>query len=148
MKDRFINGSIAGCLAGLVASLFDYIFLCLNFGSIHLIDFAGVFIYGDRPHTLGENIFAQFGVCVFTTLVGILFVYLITKISSKYFFWKGLIYGVLLWFLVYSLIELYDVPHFHRTSLASSTENTLVAMIYGLALPGILTWLQSRERLK
>jgi len=148
LKDRFLNGCIAGSLSGLVASLFDYLFVSyFKFGTIHLIDFAGVFIFGSRPQTLGEKIFAQFGVLVFTALIGILFVHLILKISSRYLLWKGLISGILLWFFVYALVELYKVPHFHRTSLASSMENTIIAMIYGFVLSALLTWLQNRERI-
>lgn len=149
MNDRFINGLIAGLIAGNIASLIDYaIVTFLKFGSIRFIDFAGVFMYGTRPANLPEQIFAQFGVCIFTSLIGILFAFLITKITSKYLLYKGTIYGALLWFKGYALIELYNVPHFHRTSLSSSVENASVAMIYGFLMAAILNMLQNRQAIK
>lgn len=149
MNDRFMNGFTAGVLAGMTASLVDLILVSwLKFGSIRFLDFSGVFIYGGKPLNLPEALFAQFGELVWDGFIGILFVYFITDIRSRYLLIKGAVYGLIVWFITYALVILYRVPAFKKIALESAMENAFVSMLYGFVLATAVLYLQRRERLK
>ena len=102
MGDRFMNGFIAGALAGLLSSLIDiFIVNILKFGTIRYIDFASILMYGHPGRNLLENIIAQFGQLIFSAVMGAGFAYFIKLTSSKFFWIKSVIFGTTVWFFAY-----------------------------------------------
>lgn len=76
MKDKLTNGFIQGIIAGVVANVADFIMVnWLKFGDLLYLDYAGVHLYGFKPETIGEKIFALAIQIIFSGLMGIVFVY-------------------------------------------------------------------------
>ncbi len=76
---------------------------------------------------------------MFSGLVGVLFGYLVP--INKYHVLKGAIYGVIVWFVIYGIVIMYKVPVLKDIPLASSLENTLASIIYGVILAIIMNYL-------
>jgi hypothetical protein len=135
MKDKLTNGFVQGFIAGVVSSIADLIMVnWLKFGDTRFLDYAGVHIYGFKPETLGEQIFAQFVQFLFTGLLGIIFVYLIDKVKQRNILFKGQLYGVAIWFVVYTITILFKLKPLDKISLASTLENFIASMIFGAVL--------------
>lgn len=149
MKDRFMNGVVAGILAGVVSALTDYLVVNgLRIGSVRFVDFAGVFIYGERPHGLHEVIFAQIGALLFHGLLGAIFSYLLVHITSKYYLIKSILYGLLIWFAIYAIVTLFRVPFLVNTPFNAAVKDTVIAGLFGLVLGIVYRWLKNRDKIE
>jgi hypothetical protein len=135
MKDKLTLGFIEGTIAGVVSSLSDLIMVdWIKFGKIRFLDFAGVHLFGFKPETLGEKMFAQVAEIFFTGLLGIIFVYWIDKVKRENILFKGFVFGNTIWFILYSINILYKIEPLKKLSLESSIENYLGSLIFGLVL--------------
>lgn len=147
MKDRFTVGLLSGIGAGIVASLANlFITQILHFGNLRFIDFSAVFIYGRKPHTLGEDLFAWVGYVAFTSFLGVLFAYLIPHISSQNFMLKSIFFGIAVWFFSYALTFLFQSPFLQNISLPSAISNLIAASIFGLVMGWLYLRLWKRDR--
>ena len=55
MKDRFVNGLVAGIVAGFVQiAVSAFLYFILHFGHLKLGDFAGIILFGRKPANLME----------------------------------------------------------------------------------------------
>lgn len=139
ITDRFTRGLLAGIIAGFITKAYDILAYYLNFSTFRWLDVAGIIIYGRKPLSTVEAIFATLSTWFFHALLGVIFVYLIQRLfSSDNLFLKGWFYGVACWFLIYALIILFKVPEISIIPLKTSVSNFIGASIWGLVLAAAL----------
>lgn len=146
IADRFTRGFLAGLASGIVMNIFSFISFTLNWVEVRFLDWAGVFIFGRQPGGAVEIAVSLAGQLFFTALLGVLFAYLIPLTTSKSYIFKGLVYGLAVWFANYAIVILFKVPTLTRFGLGTVTSNITGALIYGLALAWSLKWLDGRIR--
>ena len=135
MRDKLTNGFVQGLIAGIISSAIDLILVgWFKFGNIRFLDYAGVHIYGFKPGTLGEKFFAQIIQLIFSGFLGIIFVYWIDKVRKMNLWFKGLIFSMGVWFLVYTITILFELKPLNKISLESTLENFLTSLIFGLTI--------------
>lgn len=135
MKDKLTNGFVQGLIAGVVANIADFIMVnWLKFGDLLYLDYTGVHIYGFQPETLGEKIFALTVQLIFSGLAGIIFVYWIDKVRKRNILFKGMLFGMTIWFLTYTITILFKLKPLDKVSLSSAMENYIAALIFGAVI--------------
>ncbi|MFZ5943146.1 MAG: hypothetical protein ACOYVD_03480 [Bacillota bacterium] len=134
IDDRFTKGFITGIMAGLVETPFGLISYMLDFGKLRFLDFAAIMIYGYKPENFWEALFAQIGYIMFSSLLGIVFVYLLLLITSANIFLKSWFFAVAVWFFSYAVTLLFQVPELKEITFSSTISNYMSASIWGLAL--------------
>lgn len=149
MHDRFMRGALAG-LAGAIVSMGVSLFLIfvLKFGTLRFYDIGGTFIYGRKPVSLPEIAFAEFAHLVVSGGVGVLYAFLMPRISSRYNLAKGVMIGIATWFAVYAMTVLFKVPRLQHTSLESSLSNVISSAVFGLVMAATLGWLDNRHKVQ
>lgn len=148
--DRFTKGFIGGALAGITMVIPNYLLYVLDINRLRYLDWAAVLIYGSKPNTIGETVFAEMGHIFFAGLLGIIFVFLIPKLfSSSNFYTKSLIYSIFVWFGVYTLAIMFKLPFLTpfltKVTLGSAVSNLFGAITYGLVIAWILSTFFEKE---
>lgn len=134
IKDRFTIGFIAGVAGGIVMNAGDYLSSALGIVELQYKDWASVLIFGNRTDTIPEAVVALFGQLIFSGLVGIIFAYLIIGTTSKYLIFKGWVYSILVWFISYAIIVLYDVTSLIPVGIDTVLSHIVTVSLYGLVL--------------
>ena len=98
LNDRLTRGFIAGVLGGIAMSLTNFISYVLGIAEVLYLDWAAVLIYGYRFSTTGEAVIAQGGQFLFSGIAGIIFAYLIPMVTSVNHLFKGMLFGLTVWF--------------------------------------------------
>lgn len=81
----------------------------------------------------------------FAGTLGVIFAYLISVLSDKYLLFKGLHFGIGVWFASYAVTLLFKVPELMDISLKSAVTNFLASFVYGLVIAVVLRWLRARN---
>ena len=145
IKDRFARGMAAGIFAGIITKIYDLLAFYIGISTLRWFDFAGIMIYGKKPMSLGEQIFATLGTWFFHALLGILFVFLIERLFlSDNLLLKGWFYGVSWWFIVYAVNQLFKVPELASIPLKTSLSNFVGASIWGLIMAAVVHRLDNK----
>jgi thiamine transporter ThiT len=148
MKDRFTNGFIAGLLGGVVMGIMDLVLYFLGVVQILFLDWASVLIFGYRFATLLEAAIGQIGQLFFSAVAGVLFAFLLSFTSSRYYLFKGWVYGLVVWFGTYSMTLLFKVTPLIPIKPDTVISNMVMASVYGLVLAESLRRLSSRKEIK
>lgn len=138
LRDRLVAGFIAGAAGGIAMNVFVEIAWLLNLTQVRYLDWAAVLLYGHRPHAFGEVAFAQIVQIVFTGILGIAFAYLIPLISSHHYLFRGLIFGLTAWFLIYSVTLLYGLHTIVQLELLTTVVDFVGSAVFGLVLAATL----------
>ncbi|KJS87989.1 MAG: hypothetical protein JM58_02400 [Peptococcaceae bacterium BICA1-8] len=145
MKDRFYNGFISGILGGLVSFVINFGSSALGLNTLVWADFMGLFILGGRPNNTLETAFfigAQF---VFLGLLGTVFSLIIPFITSKHHLFKGALFGASVWYLLFSLPYLFQLPELKEVPLKTVVSNLIAASLWGITMAYILKRIDSKE---
>ena len=148
MTDRFTNGFLTGFLSAFVPFVFNFGSRALGFSTLVWSDFMGLFILGRRPENTLELIYT---ICLqfrFLSILGSLFPLILTLISSKRYIFKGALYGITIWFILFSLPNLLQISGLGRIPLKTAISNFLGALLWGIALSFILKKIDRRDSLK
>lgn len=144
MKDRFVRGYTSGALAGILSHLINFGLVKLHFGALYFIDFAGIFLYGQRRDTLLSDSFSLVGYIFVCALLGAVYAYVLPLLGSDYHLLKGTVFGLTFWLLVYCATLLFKVPYVTQISVNSAINNFIAAASYGVFLDILHTWLLAR----
>jgi len=138
MKDRVYYGFLAGLGASAVRFVYGWIitFILDSFGYniTRWHDFAGSILYGFKPILWYETAFAELSVIGFEATLGIGFAYFIKHTTSSHYYFKGWLYGTVVWFSAFAVTTLFKAPGVEVISAISTIINMSAAMLYGLAL--------------
>lgn len=144
MHDRFTRGFIAGIIAALVPFIIHFIAYFLKLTTLRYADFIGIFVFGHKPVSSGELFFSIIvQICVLGGL-GIAFALLIPLFSSKNYALKGLVFGGFIWFMVYFITFLFQIPEFKSIPLKTAITNLIGGCLWGISLGLALNWLDDR----
>ena len=136
-RDKLICGALAGALANIIMDFFEMGFQKAGLIKFTLDQFAGSMIIRDKAALMtGWGLIIGFlagaALCI---ILGVIFVYLIEFTGFQGIILKGLLYGFILWFLIYggvksglhiSYLQDYDPQH--------AFFNILFHLIFGSAL--------------
>lgn len=135
MKDRFTDGLVAGVSAAIVAGVLN---LVLNWifdvHAKHFIDFAEVLLFGHKAQNWTEFGVAFVGYAIFSGIIGIAYGYLLPAFNHRYHLVKGVFISLAVWFIVFSIVQLSQHPHFAGNSLYTTVMNFASATAFGLVL--------------
>lgn len=149
MNDRFVNGFLAGLLGGITMSILNLIsFFALGIAELLYLDWASVLIFGYRYATTLEAVIGQIGQLFFSAIMGILFAFLLPFVSSRYYLFKGFVYGLVVWFGAYAITTLFKVTPLIPIKADTVMSNMFTASVYGLVLAETLRRLSNREKVK
>lgn len=145
MNDRFTRGFLAGLMAAVPAQLWNVtaVYL-LKVAKIRWSDFALVFILGRKKANIFDEIVGSLGALFFASLMGSLFAYVFLKTTRKNYLFKGWVYGVSIWFIVFALTFVFKVPELSSIDLPTAIANFVGASIWGLLLGYTLKWLDRK----
>lgn len=148
LNDRMTRGFVSGVLAGITTLIPDLIFYQVGINKTRYLDWASAVIYGRQPYTTTEAFWAEVGHLFFDGLLGIIFVYLISKLwtSTNYLF-KGWFYAVFMWFALHAYAISFRLSGLTNISLGSTISNFIGASVYGLVLAFVSTWIYEREKI-
>ncbi len=147
MGDRFTRGFIAGILAGVVPFIINYAAYSLELSTLRWADFMGKFLYGSQPQSTGEVFFAKMSQFAALGLLGIIFAYLITFVTSKNLFLKSVVYSITIWFVAFAITFLFQLPGLKEVPLKTVIANFISAISWGLALGVALKWLDQSTKI-
>ncbi len=134
MDDRFTRGFISGVIAGILPLIFNFTAFTLNFTTVRWAGFAGIFLFGHKPHSLGEEIFAVIAVFFFLGLLGIIFSLLIPFLSRENLLLKSSVFGLTVWFASFAITFLFQLPDLEDLPLLTVITNFISAILWGLTL--------------
>ncbi|MCK8817447.1 hypothetical protein MWH28_08755 [Natroniella sulfidigena] len=133
MQDKTVAGFVAGLIGGIAMNIKDYIVVfLLNWEDELYLEWGAMMIYGRFSENLAEAIFAQLGQLFFTGILGILFSVLIIRLGTKRYLIKGFIYGISVWFTIYAISIIFQVPNLAENTFNATVSNLIGAAIYGL----------------
>ncbi|TYO93901.1 hypothetical protein [Desulfallas thermosapovorans] len=137
-NDRLARGLIAGLAGGVIMNIINLTSYYLNIAELRFLDWASLVIYGTKPYSVLEAIFAQMAQLVFVGLLGIILAYLIPVVTSKNYLLRGWLYGVLIWFSLYGLSYLFKIQATIPLRLDSVLTDLIAASAFGLVTVEIL----------
>ncbi|MDW7649977.1 MAG: hypothetical protein SCK29_06410 [Bacillota bacterium] len=144
MQDRFTRGFLAGLFTGVIINIIDYIAFILNLTDTRYVDIAARLVYGTRSHNLFEFIFAYLAQLAFSAFLGVIYSYLLIKITSENHLLKGWLFGVAVWFFTFAIIVMFRVPGISQAHSPTAFTNAVLASIFGITLTQTLAFLDRR----
>lgn len=143
--DRFFRGFTAGVVGGIAMNLWTLVTLnVLNWEIIRFIDWAGILIFGDLPKSHAEGLFALWMQLLWVGVLGAGFAFLIPHVTSQAYLLKGMLYGVVFGFFIYTIPTLFQMPILKEASLATALSNHIGGAIWGLVMSKTLYLLDKK----
>lgn len=142
--DRFYRGLLAGIIGGVamnVWSLFSY--HILHFSNRRFLDWAGVIMYGHLPKTTFQAVYALTTQLIWVGLLGILFAFLVPKVTSRSYLGKGVFYSLSMGLIIYAIPRLFKIPELIITPTTTVISNHIGAIIWGLTMAHVLRLLDT-----
>ncbi|MDT3698613.1 MAG: hypothetical protein RO469_04225 [Thermincola sp.] len=145
LKDRFTRGFIAGLLSGVIALGFNlFLYYIIHISTLVWGDFIAGFIFRRKVASSWEYVLAMVIGVLFTAVLGTLFSLIIPNIKSKYLWFKGLIYGLFLWFAIFSITIMFRIPSLTVIPSKTALSSLISASIWGILLGVFLNLLNPR----
>ncbi|OWZ82847.1 hypothetical protein [Natranaerobius trueperi] len=138
MHDRFYYGFISGILAGIFPLIINLGSLLVNLTTLIWSDFMSVYIIGRTPEGMLETLFFIVVQFVFLGVVGILFNFLLPHILSERIALKGFVYGIVVWFVLFTMPTLLGIPKLEELPIKTAITHLFSAGAWGIALALIL----------
>ncbi len=148
MKDKYIAGAIAGIIGALIQDVYAYLVKLLGFSDRGFIDFARAVIFSTVNDGTMEMIVASIAHIIWDLLLGILFVYIIERMSKSFYYCKALIYGSFLWFMIQVLGTLFRLPMFFHIPARAALLTLTGAICYSLGIALFVRVLGKRNQLQ
>jgi len=145
LQDRTTKGFIAGVIGGIAMNIVSYISYNLNIANLRFVDWPSIFVTGQSATNALLVMFFLLVQLVFVGFLGIVFAYLVSKLTSTNYVFKGLLFGVLSWFAIYSLTYIANVPKLTPITMGTAVTDFIGALVYGFVLAETLNRLDTRE---
>ncbi|MDT8903611.1 hypothetical protein [Anaeroselena agilis] len=139
MEDRVLRGFSAGIAGGIAMNIWSFISGAMNMTTLRISDWAAVIIHAHTPpFSLGETLFSLLGQLIFSGVLGIAFAYLVPPAGSRYLIFKGWLFSVTAWFLIYAVTTLFKVEGTVPIPLMTAIANLIASSVFGLVLAAAL----------
>lgn len=126
--------------------LISYYFL--DFGSFRYLDWAAMLLYGEPPENIYETIMSFTMQVLWAGFLGVIFAFLIPKLTSRAYLLKGMFYGLIVFFIIYAIPVLYQVPHLYRTGPNTQFSHLIGSILYGAITASMLHRLDNTTNVK
>jgi len=147
LEDRFTKGFIAGLIAGIVLNIVNLIsYYALHYAKKRYLDYIGAMIYGRLPITIFEQLFSQLIDITFSGILGIIFSYLLTRVSSKNYLLKGALFSTGMWLISFITITIFKVSFLYRPASQTVFSHFITCLIHGLVLAATFHWLDNKSK--
>lgn len=144
--DRVMKGVIAGVLGGIVMNIWSFISVyILKFSNLLYLDWLSVMLYGHKPENSLEFFFSLFMQIVWSTLLAVIFAYLILLVTSKNHLIKGVSYGIIMFLFHHAVAIMFKIPHLQNISSTTTVSESIGAAMWGLVLSHTLYWLDTAK---
>lgn len=143
-RDRLVIGFAAGLIAGVTMNVLDLVLRLLNIPKLLFLDWAAITIYGSRPENFQEAALALGVQLFFGGLLGIVFAYLLPLFRSRYHLFKGLVFGVTAWFVIYGLVIMFNHGGLRTIPFAAALTDLIGSAVFGVVLAFTFKWLHDR----
>jgi len=144
-EDKFIYSFIAGLSGGIIMSIPDIILTEFNYVENAYYDWAYSLVTGFNSHNLLELIVGQLTHYIFAGCLGILFSFFIEKIGPEYLLPKGWFFGVVVWFSVHVIVNLFHFQPLNKIPLSQVISDFITASIFGITLVKIYFYLKRKS---
>lgn len=148
LKDRLLRGFIAGVAGGIAMNVISLTSYYLGIAELRLLDWSALVIYGMKPTSSAETLFALLAHLVFNGTLGIIFAYLITVITSINHLFRGAMYGAVMWFALYGISMLYKLEATVPLHVDTAASDLTASVVYGLVLAETLRRLDEIKALE
>lgn len=146
MKDRVTAGFVAGIAGGIGMNVIDWIVNSIYGQKEYLYCWASVVLYGRLPRTTWEVVFSQIGQIFFAGILGIIFAYMLLKLTSGNYLIKGCLYGFMAWFVIYGMSIIFRLRFLDTHSAVTITSHFFSSLLYGLIVAEVLRLLSVRKQ--
>jgi len=133
-KDRFTLGLVSGMIAAISMTLLNYIFIYTTSANNRFADFVGIMLYGSQPNNPLEIIIATIAHIFLGGVLGVVFAYLLILISEKNLLVKGIIYGGLSFFFLFSLGVIFKITGLEYSIARTVLTKGVGSLFYGFVL--------------
>lgn len=144
-NDRLITGALAGLAGAVIRDTYSLTLKATGLTDRSFIDFAQVLVMS-RPSTgiiaFLVGLISDLGVAA---LLGVIFAYLISFTSDKFYIFKGLGYGIIVWISAMILGNAFNFPLFENVSATLALATLIGNVIFGLAAAFALKMLSDKE---
>jgi len=144
-KDRFTLGLVSGVIAAIGMTLLNFIFIFTTSANNLFADFVGIMLFGSKPNSLGETIIALIAHIFLGGILGVVFVYLLLFINEKNLIIKGISYGTLIFFSLFSLGVIYEISGLDHSVARTVLTKGIGSAFYGFVLAYILLLLRVKN---
>ncbi|ATW25789.1 hypothetical protein [Candidatus Formimonas warabiya] len=146
MDDKFIDGVIAGAIAGLIKNTPDLLFHnLLNITGKSFWDYANIIATGRHPHGLIEQIYSFFFEIVFSISVGLIYIFVIPYLRTKYNLLRGAIYGAMVWFAIRAWVTAFHIEPLMQEDQSTMIVNSILSILFGIILEWLLQVLKNKH---
>lgn len=149
MEKRLSDGIIAGVTAGILKDIPDAIFhYGLKISNITFWDYSGIIVLGHHPSGVAEHICAIFFEIVFSIIVGLVFVSIVSRLIFKHYLLWGAFFGAAIWFAIRAAVVGLGIKLLIDGDIITTAINSLDSVLYGIILSFIIQWLGKKTSLK
>jgi hypothetical protein len=146
MKDRFMNGFVAGVIADLPVIVLDFLASKLKLDKLDFKDFVSILAFAEPKPDFGESIFASIVQCLFAGVIGVAFNYFIKLVKKEYYYIKAFIFGAMIWFIIYAVDIFFKIEDRVGTDFKTSVVHYGLSILWGIITAWTIQWLEKRER--
>lgn len=148
IQDLSIRGFVAGVMGSIVEMVFTLMMYYSGISKYRFMDFAGIITFNHRPDGILEMIIAEASVWIFCGVLAVGFVYLIKAISTRSIIFKGVIYGISSWFLIYGIVTIFRIDGLYPSDFPTSATHLLGGLIYGMSMAYSFIYLTGRVNIE
>lgn len=133
INDRFTKGVIAGTAGAILQNIYAYFAKLLGFTNTDYIDVARAVLLDGNYQGFYATLVSFLGQLIIDSFWGFIFVFLIIKIREENFIFKGIVFGLGIWFFVRVVIT----KIFKLSVLSNNTPEIALFFFIGAALYGL-----------
>ncbi|GAB6151599.1 hypothetical protein JCM17380_03490 [Desulfosporosinus burensis] len=147
INDRFTKGVIGGMSASILHYIYAYFAKLLGFTNADYLDVARSVLLNSTDQGFYAILVSFLGQLVIDSFWGVIFVFLTIKISEEYFVFKGIVFGLGIWFLVRVIItKFFKLPVLSDNTPEIAFFFFIGAALFGLTLALVLKLLNTFSR--
>lgn len=145
MDDRFMSGFIAGVAANIPALIIDKVISFFNVKDVDFEHFAAALAFEGQIDSTAKLLFALAVEMMFAGFLGSMFVVAITKITPRYYYFKGALFGAFIWFSIHALDVIFKLPEILNINFASSVSHYFTSIVWGMLAAYIFKQLEKKR---
>lgn len=146
IKDRLVNGALAGTAGAVVQNTYAFTLILAGYKGPSYVDYGKAIVFYktiEGPSALALGLIGHF---VWNIILGVIFAYIIMLTSSRYYLLKGIIYGLVVWFLIKMGSSMFEIAEIVEINPAAAAVFLSGAILFGVAIAYTLKILdQSRN---